>query len=324
MATTPPARPARFAVRIDDVDEAREFLIRTYGGRLLMRRGPESTAGLTVDLVDAGRFNASKVALPADLGFKLDGQDNVLIDTMINGTLQADRAADVDRYAVGDVFIANYPEAEYRTSTHDFHAHALALSTGLLTEVAGGHGDRVRIPRFRSLHPSGPAARRQWHATIRYADELLANTEAVASSLVVGNTARLLAATALAVFPNELVPEPSRRDNVGTGEFTLRRAIAFIEEHADQDIGLSDVATAVRVTPRALQYAFRRHLGTTPMRYLRRIRLARAHEELRTADPTTGTTVTAVALRWGFPHPGRFSSHYRAVYGVTPSETLHT
>ena len=65
----------------------------------------------------------------------------------------------------------------------------------------------------------------------------------------------------------------------------LRRAVAFIQDNADADIGLEDIAAAVNVSPRSVQYAFRRHLSTTPLEYLRRVRLDRAHRELKAADP---------------------------------------
>ncbi|PRC60869.1 AraC family transcriptional regulator, partial [Mycobacterium sp. ITM-2017-0098] len=44
-------------------------------------------------------------------------------------------------------------------------------------------------------------------------------------------------------------------------------------------------AGSADVTPRAIQYAFREHLNTTPLEYLRRVRLERAHQELKSADP---------------------------------------
>ncbi|PWW25266.1 helix-turn-helix protein [Geodermatophilus normandii] len=72
-----------------------------------------------------------------------------------------------------------------------------------------------------------------------------------------------------------------------------------------------------------MQLAFRRHLDTTPTAYLRQVRLAQAHRQLREATPGDGVTVTAVAARWGFT-PSRFTAHYRAAYGVTPSSTLRT
>ncbi len=101
----------------------------------------------------------------------------------------------------------------------------------------------------------------------------------------------------------------------------LRNAVAFIQENADADIGLEDIAAAVNVSPRSVQYAFRRNLGTTPLEYLRRVRLDRAHRDLKAADPANDT-VTAIAGRWGFSHAGRFSLAYKAAFGTAPSDTL--
>jgi transcriptional regulator GlxA family with amidase domain len=101
----------------------------------------------------------------------------------------------------------------------------------------------------------------------------------------------------------------------------LRRAVAFINDNAQTDIGLRDIAAAVGVTPRSVQYTFRRHLGTTPLEYLRRVRLDRAHRDLQLADPSVDT-VTAIAGRWGFSHAGRFSIAYKQVFGTKPSRTL--
>jgi transcriptional regulator GlxA family with amidase domain len=84
----------------------------------------------------------------------------------------------------------------------------------------------------------------------------------------------------------------------------LYRAVSFIHDNAQNDIGLADIAAAVGVTPRSVQYMFRRHLGTTPLEYLRRIRLDRAHRDLQAADPAVDT-VNAIAGRWGFSHARR-------------------
>jgi transcriptional regulator GlxA family with amidase domain len=102
---------------------------------------------------------------------------------------------------------------------------------------------------------------------------------------------------------------------------TLRRAIAFIHENAHRDIGLSDIAAALDVTPRSVQYMFRRHLATTPLEYLRRVRLDRAHRDLQAADPAVDT-VMEIAGRWRFGHPGRFSMAYKEAFGRPPSRTL--
>ena len=101
----------------------------------------------------------------------------------------------------------------------------------------------------------------------------------------------------------------------------LRQAIAFIEDNAHLDIRLTDIAAAIGVTARTVQYTFRRHLGTTPLEYLRRVRLHRAHDDLQAADPTVDT-VMQIAGRWRFSHPGRFSMAYKEAFGTPPSRTL--
>lgn len=102
----------------------------------------------------------------------------------------------------------------------------------------------------------------------------------------------------------------------------VRRAIAYLEEAAADDVRISDVAAAARVSTRALQDAFRKHLDTTPMAHLKSIRLARAHTDLRQAAVDGDVTVAEVAYRWGFGNLGRFAADYRREFGRYPSEVL--
>ncbi|WP_113704644.1 AraC family transcriptional regulator [Nonomuraea lactucae] len=102
----------------------------------------------------------------------------------------------------------------------------------------------------------------------------------------------------------------------------IRNAIELIEAHPADITGVADLARAASLSVRALEEGFRRHVGMPPMAYLRKIRLARAHAELQSADPSA-TTAAAVARRWGFYHYGRFASAYRLRYGTAPSFTLH-
>lgn len=112
-------------------------------------------------------------------------------------------------------------------------------------------------------------------------------------------------------------------DRTTTKPRMLRRALDFIHDNAHYEISIRDIAAASDVTPRAIQYAFREHMHTTPLEYLRRVRLERAHRELKSADPALDT-VTSIAGRCGFSHPGRFSSAYKQVFGTEPSRTLRS
>lgn len=103
----------------------------------------------------------------------------------------------------------------------------------------------------------------------------------------------------------------------------VRRAVEAIRDDPAQPFTPTSLARLSGASTRTLHDGFRRHLDTTPMAYLRLVRLQRAHVELRAAEPRT-TTVAAVAHRWGFSHVSRFSEAYRRVYGRAPAATLRS
>ena len=84
---------------------------------------------------------------------------------------------------------------------------------------------------------------------------------------------------------------------------------------------VTELATEVSVSVRSLQEGFRRSLDTTPMEYLRHLRLEKAHEALANAEPGT-LTVTEIAAHWGFTHLGRFAAAYRLRFSESPSDTM--
>ena len=100
----------------------------------------------------------------------------------------------------------------------------------------------------------------------------------------------------------------------------VRHAIKYVESR-DEPVTALELAVAVGVSQRTLEYAFREKLDMTPAAYLRIYRLNAAHRELLAADPKV-STVTSITLRWGFTHPGRFSLIHRKMFNETPSEAL--
>ena len=80
---------------------------------------------------------------------------------------------------------------------------------------------------------------------------------------------------------------------------------------------VGELAVHAHVSVRSLEEGFQRYLGTTPMAYLRRVRLTRIHAEVFSADPVE-QTVAAVAQRWGFRHLGRFAQIYREQFKNFP------
>jgi len=114
--------------------------------------------------------------------------------------------------------------------------------------------------------------------------------------------------------------QADRNDSVSRRELAVRKAIMYVESSYEPVTAL-ELAIAADVSQRTLEYAFREKLQMTPAAYLRIYRLNAAHRELLAADPE-GSTVTSIASKWGFTHPGRFSAIHRKMFTETPSEAL--
>jgi len=315
--------PARRELSSCDLLDMRDILHRVYGGWWLLPGVRGSAGELAVTHIEAGPIEFSDGILPGDLGFKVTGQDVVTIGVVIEGSVEVDRGEAAGCYQAGDVFVASFPHANFTCRTRNARIRALGLAASVLARVVGAAADRSAGPvRFLSQHPASSSGRDQWKSTASFVGDLLGGPAATADALVIDAAARLLAATVLAVFPNTLTTHLDDAGSHDAWPTALRRAVAFVDDHPHQDITVADIAAASAVTVRAVQLAFRRHLGTTPTAYLRQVRLAGAHAGLVAATPGDGQTVTAIAGRWGFPSASRFTARYREAYGVPPSRTL--
>lgn len=213
-----------------------------------------------------------------------------------------------------------YPNGESVGRWDDLHLRAVTLSVDEVNRYAAGIVGRDEVSvRFTSLSPRTPALAQQWTLVSSAVVAGLAEGGSIDSSPLVSASAFAhLASTLFATFPNSVTDIPNIDAPTSAA---VRRALEFMEGNAHLPITSWDVARAVDVSVRALQYAFRDQLGETPTSHLRAIRLRRAHDELSGADPATNS-VRDIALKWGFGHAGRFSQSYRLAYGLEPSRTL--
>lgn len=199
--------------------------------------------------------------------------------------------------------------------------HVVRMDLRHLTQVAAEKaGPLPQQIRFASCRPRSTAVARTWTQALDYVIASFSYAETAQQPLVVAAAGHLLGAALLECFPSNMSDGQELLRNPSVPP-TLKGAIAFIHRHAGDGIGVNDIADALRMTSRAVQYLFRQHLDTTPTEYLRRVRLHRAHQELIDSDRST-TTVSEVAHRWSFAHTGRFAALYRKTYGQSPHATL--
>ncbi|MFC4613755.1 AraC family transcriptional regulator [Cellulomonas algicola] len=272
---------------------------------------------------NAGDLGADTVRLSTGVQCTVAPVDYLLVTTGVVGTGRYDVGGDEVRIGAGSVF--RFPDDDPLTATWDgIELLVLRLPRSVVGRVAS-----ERLPldardvRFGGLEPVSAAAGRAWVRLAHFvAGQLADDAPSAANPIAAAALADLVAAGALATFPNTTLDSALVRGPGYAAPSTVRRAVAFIDDHASLPVTVTDIAHAAGVSARALQSAFQRHLGVTPMAYLRRARLEGAHRDLQAADPTAGDTVADVALRWGFVKTDRFAAAYRQAFGVPPSRTL--
>jgi AraC-like DNA-binding protein len=321
--------PERSHVELSDPDEAVDFLESAYGVRLrLSRRVTARPAGgvfLTHRRTDVGPFTIDEVRVPGELTAAPDPLNKVVAVWATSGTIVSHCDGVEGKATAGEIALTSQPDLPHHTIAQDLTVTSVLLEPALVAGVAAGvpSSQAAEIPvRFSSFLPVDAAACRLWKETVSYVKDSVLADDAMATPLVRGHASRLLAAVTLAAFPH-VVSDATVDGRVYHHPVLLRRAMEYMDSNATNDIALADVADAIHVTPRALQYLFRRHLDTTPLQYLRRLRLHYAHQDLLAGDPAHDT-VTAIAARWGFAHTGRFALLYRQTYGQSPHRTLRS
>jgi transcriptional regulator GlxA family with amidase domain len=101
----------------------------------------------------------------------------------------------------------------------------------------------------------------------------------------------------------------------------VARVDAFVRDNLGEPVTIAELSERFGVSERTLRAAFHDVLGRSPKQYVLEQRLRAAHAALCAADPRS-TTVTDVAMTYGFFELGRFAGRYRHVFGEPPSQTL--
>jgi AraC family ethanolamine operon transcriptional activator len=95
-------------------------------------------------------------------------------------------------------------------------------------------------------------------------------------------------------------------------------AMEYIHQNTNKPLNMKLLVKQLKTTTRSLHHGFVETFGTSPIAYIRNLRLAHVRRDL---IRNTWPTVTETAMHWNFHHLGRFSKAYQDAYGETPSET---
>jgi len=107
-------------------------------------------------------------------------------------------------------------------------------------------------------------------------------------------------------------PDPADRET----PHGIRQALEFLHARYNEPIGLDDLAAAAGMSRYHFARLFRRSVGTTPLKYLTKLRIERASALLR----TTGWTLDRIAREVGYANGHYFGKAFKHVTGMTPGE----
>ncbi|MCK6396456.1 AraC family transcriptional regulator [Zoogloea sp.] len=183
-----------------------------------------------------------------------------------------------------------------------------------------GHALRQPIGFQPSITLDGAAGNR-WTSLLRWIYESLAlDEQCFDSPMMSAQVEQTVIATLLTCQPHNYTEELNGEERSIAPAF-VKRIERYIEDNADQPITIIDLAEHAGVSSRSIFNGFRRFRNTSPMLYLKEVRMRRVNEELKRLTPAD-TTVTAVAYHWGFTHLGHFTTDYKRRFCESPSQTL--
>ena len=92
--------------------------------------------------------------------------------------------------------------------------------------------------------------------------------------------------------------------------------LGYIEKHLSESITISDIAEAAVISESECLRCFKRSIGTTPIQYLKELRIRRAAEMLSSYN----CSVSYAAEHCGFLDMSYFSKSFRCLMGETPKQ----
>ncbi len=107
---------------------------------------------------------------------------------------------------------------------------------------------------------------------------------------------------------------PSEQEQLDAGR--VRSLLDYMEKHYQEDISLEALSTHIAVSESVCLRSFKRLLGTSPIQYVKQLRLEKAAEQLR----SSGKSAKDIALNCGFNDVSYFTKIFREKYGQTPRE----
>jgi AraC-like DNA-binding protein len=308
-------------LRTADLDEAIDAVTRIYCPHSLRIHGSNRGLSSALDVNPAGALSIVDLKYSARVQIDAGNFDGLmLIMSCTSGSAWARQGRSQASWLRGQTVPMSPDVPSQLDFDAEFAQRSVRIDLGLLDELCARRlGRRLDDPVRFLLRPFSTKLENAWqHATNLAMSYASAGIELPpqASKAFDEFMLSLLLDLAPHNYSDEIkAPHPFAAPR------TLREAERLMRE-AGGLASVHEIAAAAGVSVRSLEAGFREWKKETPLGFMRRLRLAAAREQL--SRPDAQTTVTDVALSFGFLHLSRFAQYYRAAFNEDPSETLRS
>lgn len=199
---------------------------------------------------------------------------------------------------------------EVRVRDGDAAARSMRALLDVILEGSGkAHFDEAKLRVLQVLTVASRAA----YAGGTNGEPLFRLNIRLVNGIIKASTRRRLAALSVKTIQDlvALIPDRDYVDNAGIG-----KAFQYIRTHCLEPVSRDAVAAVVGCSPSHLSRLFTRATGRTFKECVLECRMEKAKELLE----RTGRKVIDIALDLGYGDPNYFSSTFKRVTGVTPTQ----
>jgi hypothetical protein len=248
--TLPPVQRHQF--KTADAERAHSFIWQNYCDYTVRFSGSPKVFTFAHTMISAQEFSVVRIrhsmAVKADTD-SLRGE--LVIAQVVSGGLE---------YGVGEETIRTSraqpvllpPSRSFQVAWDNFDVGLVTVGPAVVADYAAGVGGiHPAGLEFTGMKPVSALMALHWQSVVHHvARDVLPNSEAMASPLIRGQTQRLLAASLLATFLNTALDVLTDSPAGAVEPTVVHRAVAFIDAHAGEDIGIAEIAEAARIGAR--------------------------------------------------------------------------
>ena len=312
------------ALQTDDLEEARKWGAKVFCENRLYGGGARRPLQARLFNRNVRGMGFGRISYGGDVIIDPGRLDSFfLFQVPIQGRERIELAGEsiYSTTAVGSVINADKPVLVHHHEGTD--KLVVRVDREVLERHCAQHlGHAMRTPlKFEPTMDLASAGGMRWVNLMKWIYEsLLSDSGGLESPMIASQLEQMVVTMVLGSQPSNYSDELMREERSIAPAF-VKRIERYIEDNAADPITMADLAEHAGVSSRSIFNGFRRYRNTSPMSYLKDVRMLRVHEELKRQGQSE-TTVTAVAFRWGFNHLGHFTTDYKKRFGESPSQTL--